>query len=193
MYILHSNGILFQKKINLKKIFIFKFLLIQKHSFLNSTNKSEIFSTYRILQYKKSLVFSVISDVDSYSTFIPYCLTSKVTKRNKDGLPQTADLRIGWKKYDEIFTSEISYLSYDCIIVANASNHPLFHKLQATWYLKDIKTANSSEKKTKISLILNCKFSNPLHTMISIAAIPTISTLIINAFETRIKHIAKAS
>ncbi|CCJ29454.1 unnamed protein product, partial [Pneumocystis jirovecii] len=57
-----------------------------------------------------------ISDVDSYSTFIPYCLTSKVTKRNKDGLPQTADLRIGWKKYDEIFTSEISYLSYDCII-----------------------------------------------------------------------------
>ncbi|EMR10918.1 hypothetical protein PNEG_01064 [Pneumocystis murina B123] len=187
-WVLHPNHLLFQKKISLTKSFN---LFIRNQDFLNSIlNKSKRFSTYRILPYKKSLIFSVISDIDSYSAFLPYCLASKVTKRDKNGLPQTADLRIGWKSYDEIFSSKISYISHDYII-ANASNHQLFQKLQATWSLKDIQTTEKLEKKTKISLILDFRFSNPLYTIISMAAMPRISSLIITAFENRIKQIEK--
>ncbi|QSL66614.1 hypothetical protein MERGE_000996 [Pneumocystis wakefieldiae] len=187
-WVLLSNHLLFQKKISLKKSFN---LFIRNRNFLNSTlSKSKRFSTYRILPYKKSLIFSVISDIDSYSTFLPYCLASKVTKRDKNGLPQTADLRIGWKSYDEIFSSKISYISHDYII-ANASNHQLFQKLQATWSLKDMQTTEKLGKKTKISLILDFRFSNPLYTIISMAAMPKISSLIISAFENRIKQIEK--
>ncbi|KAG4300956.1 hypothetical protein PCANB_002703 [Pneumocystis canis] len=190
IWILHPNQ-LSQKKTNLWKLSVFKPLFIQKRNFLNPTsNKSQTFSTYSILPYEKSHVFSIISDINSYSTFLPYCLASKVTTHNKNGLPQTADLRIGWKKYDVIFSSRIDYISHDYII-ANASNHYLFQKLQTTWFLKEIKTTDNLKKNTKISLTLDFKFYNPLYTIISMTVIPTISTLIITSFENRIKQIAK--
>lgn len=66
----------------------------------------------RILPYKSSSLYTLIADVDSYSTFVPYCLESKVTKwsaPDKDGKrwPSEADLKVGWGGYEESFTSRL--------------------------------------------------------------------------------------
>ena len=73
---------------------------------------AQSFAASRILPYKSSSLYTIIADVDSYSTFLPYCLNSEVTKwsaPDKDGKrwPSAADLKIGWGGYEETFTSRL--------------------------------------------------------------------------------------
>lgn len=54
----------------------------------------------------------MIADVDSYSSFLPYCVDSKVTQwsapdANGKRWPSQADLNIGWGGFDEKFTSRL--------------------------------------------------------------------------------------
>lgn len=69
-------------------------------------------SETRILPYKYSSVYALIADVDSYSSFLPYCQESKVIEwsaKDKDGKtwPAKADLTVGWGSYEEKFTSRL--------------------------------------------------------------------------------------
>jgi len=66
----------------------------------------------RILPYKSTSLYTLIADVDSYSTFVPYCQASKVTKwssPDKTGKrwPSEAYLAVGWGGYEETFTSTL--------------------------------------------------------------------------------------
>ncbi len=70
-----------------------------------------IFAT-RILPYKSSSLYTLIADVDSYSSFLPYCLGSKVTKwsapdSNGQRWPAEGDLKVGWGGVTEKFTSRL--------------------------------------------------------------------------------------
>lgn len=69
-------------------------------------------SETRILPYKYTSLYALIVDVDSYSSFLPYCQESKVTEwsaKDKDGKtwPAKADLTVGWGGYEEKFTSRL--------------------------------------------------------------------------------------
>jgi coenzyme Q-binding protein COQ10 len=69
-------------------------------------------SATRILPYNSSSLYTIIADVDSYSTFLPYCLASRVTKWSSPDAharhwPAEADLTIGWGGYEETFTSRL--------------------------------------------------------------------------------------
>jgi len=66
----------------------------------------------RILPYKASSIYTLISDIGSYSTFVPYCLDSKVTEWSNPSpsgsrYPQKADLKVGWGGLEETFTSSL--------------------------------------------------------------------------------------
>ena len=66
----------------------------------------------RILPYNSTSLYAIIADVDSYKTFIPYCVDSKVTSwsaPDTDGRrwPSQADLRVGWGGFEEKFTSRL--------------------------------------------------------------------------------------
>ena len=67
----------------------------------------------RTLSYSASKIFSLISDIDSYSTFLPYCSSSTVTswssaaKPTKKKYPQEAELQVGWAGYSETFRSKV--------------------------------------------------------------------------------------
>ena len=91
------------------------------HSFRPRTQRSFItlpgaeaqsFAASRILPYKSNSLYTLIADVDNYSTFLPYCLDSKVTKwsepdENGKRWPSEADLEVGWGGYEETFTSRL--------------------------------------------------------------------------------------
>lgn len=84
-----------------------------RHSFISLPgNETMSLSETRILPYKITSLYSIIADVDSYSSFLPYCQESKVTEwsakdDNGKRWPAKADLRVGWGGYEEIFTSKI--------------------------------------------------------------------------------------
>ncbi|KHJ36316.1 putative cyclase dehydrase family protein [Erysiphe necator] len=82
-------------------------------SFLfGSNNGAQSYSAKRILPYESTRLYELISDIDSYSSFVPFCKHSKVTKQyspDNDGIrwPAEADLTIGWMTLEESFTSRI--------------------------------------------------------------------------------------
>jgi len=84
-----------------------------RRNFINLPGiNAQSLSATRILPYKSSSVYTLIADVDTYSTFLPYCLDSKVTKwsspdKNGQRWPSEADLKIGWGGYEETFTSRL--------------------------------------------------------------------------------------
>jgi len=66
----------------------------------------------RILPHKPSSIYSLIADIDAYSSFVPYCVDSKVTRwsapdDNGKCWPSEADLTVGWGGYEETFTSRL--------------------------------------------------------------------------------------
>jgi len=74
--------------------------------------ESQSLTATRILPYKPSSLYTIIADVDSYSSFLPYCLDSKVTKwsapdANGNRWPAEGDLKIGWGGFEETFTSRL--------------------------------------------------------------------------------------
>lgn len=76
----------------------------------------------RVLPYKSTSLYALISDVDRYASFLPYCQQSRVTKwsgPDKRGKkwPEEADLKIGWGGYEETFTSKL-YCIPDTIVEA---------------------------------------------------------------------------
>jgi len=74
--------------------------------------EAQSLSTTRILPYNSNSLYKIIADVDSYSSFIPYCLSSKVNKWSSPDptnkcWPSEADLKVGWGGYEETFTSRL--------------------------------------------------------------------------------------
>jgi coenzyme Q-binding protein COQ10 len=74
--------------------------------------EAQSLSTTRILPYNSNSLYTIIADVDSYSTFLPYCLSSRVTKwsspdSHSKRWPAEADLTVGWGGYEETFTSRL--------------------------------------------------------------------------------------
>lgn len=74
--------------------------------------EAQSLSATRILPYKSSSLYTLIADVDSYSSFLPYCTESKVNKwsepdSNGKRWPSEADLKVGWGGFEETFTSRL--------------------------------------------------------------------------------------
>jgi len=96
----------------LRPVYRTPYHLSARRTFLNLPVDTQSLSATRILPYKSSSVYTLIADVDSYSSFLPYCVDSKVTKwsspdKNGNVWPSEADLKVGWGGYEEIFTSRL--------------------------------------------------------------------------------------
>jgi coenzyme Q-binding protein COQ10 len=74
--------------------------------------EAQSLSATRILPYHSSSLYTLIADVDSYSSFLPYCVESKVNKWSEPDCngkrwPAEADLKVGWGGFEEKFTSRL--------------------------------------------------------------------------------------
>jgi coenzyme Q-binding protein COQ10 len=96
-------------------------------SFISLSNPEPItFNEARILPYKSTSLYRLIADIDSYSSFLPYCRDSKVTKwslpdQNGQRWPAEADLMVGWGGVEETFTSRLFCIP-DSIVEAIGGN-----------------------------------------------------------------------
>lgn len=69
----------------------------------------------RNLPYKPDQLFDLVSDVELYPQFLPWCIASRITKR--EGNVFYADLVIGYKMVREKFGSRVTALRPDHIHV----------------------------------------------------------------------------
>jgi hypothetical protein len=67
------------------------------------------------MPFSKDLIFDIVSNVDGYSNFVPYCVESKVKPSsekqiNKDTREFLADLAIGYGQFQESYTSKVTII-----------------------------------------------------------------------------------
>ena len=60
----------------------------------------------RDLPYTAEQMFALVADVEKYPEFLPWCISSRITKREGDSVI-FADLIIGYKMVREKFTSKV--------------------------------------------------------------------------------------
>ena len=147
-----------------------------RRSFFSSPPQT--FTIHKTLPYNKAALFKVISDIDSYKTFVPFCTDSQVTHKSADTqLPTQADLKVGFKQYEESFTSRVR-CTPDSRVEAVASDHPLFKKLVAAWRL-----SADQEGACQVHLDIEYQFTNPLYGAVSAAVVPKVAGQVLEAFE----------
>lgn len=187
----------------------------------------------RTLQYPAKVIYDTISDVSSYSSFIPYCQSSIVTKSSKpaeDGksYPEEAKLTIGFTNdVSEEFWSRV-YCQPGRVVEAVSGrtntalrsediphhnerpateqdptrNESVLTHLSTTWTLRPFpykppppsagqKTDGPGIETTDVNLVIEYQFANPVYGALSAAAAPKVAEKMIEAFENRVKAVAK--
>lgn len=139
-------------------------------------------------------MYSVVSLIDQYHTFVPYCDKSWVTARDDHGSPVLAGLQVGFELYNEKFECIIECEKDRKVIsqVSQESNH-LFETLHTEWIFKE--TPKFGRSKTgdscQVTLLLRFKFRNPLYNQVSKMFGDRVSSIMIKAFEQRALQLQK--
>lgn len=147
--------------------------------------------------------FNIISNIDNYQDYIPYCEKSFITQRDElNGLPIKAGLRIKFNEYDETFNcivncQELIKDQKFCIIAETIKND-LFNCLTCKWIITD--DNNSSFNKrfnvvrkdpnisintipiTNLQLIIKFQFKSTFYNLVSTIFGETLTNLAMKEF-----------
>ena len=93
--------------------------------------------TYNI-NANKETIFNVIANIESYPTFLPWCIGARITDTNQlsDILIQKAELVIAFKSFRESFFSDIQ-LNRKIWTINIQSNKKPFKSLKGQWIIQE--------------------------------------------------------
>jgi coenzyme Q-binding protein COQ10 len=90
-------------------------------------------SEWRHLDHTPQQLFDLVTDIEKYPEFLPWCVAARIRKRDDDVI--LADLVIGYKMFRERFTSQVSLSGPGLIDVAYSegpfkylNNHWIFEE-----------------------------------------------------------------
>lgn len=89
-----------------------------RHFFSFPSAEPTTFSVTQRFDYPPSLIYGVVSDVQHYSDFVPFCEGSTITKTDGDGNPVEAVLKVGWNQFNEEFASKIECVKDKSVVVS---------------------------------------------------------------------------
>ncbi len=95
-------------------------------------------SVKKSIECKKEQLIDLVLDIEKYPQFVPFCLDSKIYKKNKKGhlLLIVADLTIGKGPFKDTYKSDVTFnKNEDSIYVTNLDG-PLKH-LENKWYFTE--------------------------------------------------------
>jgi coenzyme Q-binding protein COQ10 len=90
----------------------------------------------RVLPYQPQQMYDLVADVGRYPEFLPWCIASRVRKRENDGKRIIADLVIGFRMIRERFTSRVDLFPEDPRIHVQYVEGP-FKYLNNTWKFEE--------------------------------------------------------
>ncbi|CAH0053442.1 unnamed protein product [Clonostachys solani] len=167
---------------------------------LPGSDLTQTLTATRILPYSRDPLYSLIADVDGYSSFVPYCSRSRVTHWSPADpasgrrWPTRADLHVGWGGFDEKFTSRLTCVpgvSVEALsggVRGEPDASSVFRSLVTRWQLRPLgagtgSNSSSSSPRTEVHLSIKYQFVNPLYAAVSAAVSDKVAGMMIEAFE----------
>jgi coenzyme Q-binding protein COQ10 len=192
----------------------------QKRTFLpnpfaDTSAPPQVLRAHRVLPYPSAPIYSIIADVPSYSSFLPYCQRSDIThwsapdKTYNRRWPSEGKLTSGFGGITESFISRVycepgKYVeSVGGDTETSLSREEIAHHLESgvggsraggdnglLKHLRSIWTIEElGESKTGVSLALEFAFTNPFYAALSGGVAPKVADVMIRAFEQRVEKV----
>ena len=116
----------------------------------------------QLVAYTKDQMFDLVSNIDEYKEFLPWCNDSKIISRERfdDYEVVIADLEIGYDQFVYTYRSEVKLAKDNSFINVKNLDGP-FKYLTNEWKFADI-DENSSEIEFMIDFELNLSLLNVL-------------------------------
>ncbi|CAG8633330.1 6059_t:CDS:2, partial [Racocetra fulgida] len=130
-------------------------------------------------RYTQRQLYDVVSNVDDYHLFIPFCTNSEVLKTqyvDRKTKILTAALCVGFQGFSETYVSE-----------AIASSDALFKHLTTTWRFTPYEEFPLTH--CNLDFALEFEFASSLHAQVANVFFDQVNDLIVTAFEERCSQI----
>ncbi|KAJ5944596.1 hypothetical protein N7516_004764 [Penicillium verrucosum] len=184
----------------------------------NNNSPHRVLTATRNLPYNPTLLYKVISSVESYSQFLPFLTASTVTARDPEtGYPTQAFLTVGYGPLSETFTSRVicdvekqtveakSGANYGNVGLDGqaaksssssglsgffpGANEGLFEYLTTRWELVPLSPGAQGRPLTKVNLEVRFEFRSQMHATLMSAVEGQMAGVMIEAFEKRIREV----
>jgi len=134
----------------------------------------QVYSEQRLLGYSCEQMFSVVSEVERYHSFVPYCKKSLVRTKKEDGT-KIADLVVGFPPiFGESYTSTVTCIE-PYLVTAVCTDMSMFKHLKTVWKFKPVKDRNGNGngnggknlQKCQLDFAVAFEFRNNVHSYAS--------------------------
>ncbi|XP_014242129.1 coenzyme Q-binding protein COQ10 homolog A, mitochondrial [Cimex lectularius] len=125
-------------------------------------NKKKEYIGKKIVGFTPEQMFDVVSDVENYKKFVPFCIKSTVTHKTKHLL--SGDLQVGFPPIVESYSSTVS-LNRPHSVRAVCKDGKIFNHLTTTW--KFIPGLKEGPQSCHIHFYLSFEFKSMLHSQLA--------------------------
>ncbi|KAG8158797.1 hypothetical protein KVR01_011240 [Diaporthe batatas] len=175
----------------------------QRRTFLDSVfqpSKPLTINVSRTLPYPREKLYDMIADVDAYSSFLPYCQHSRVTRWSEaDGggraWPAEGDLTVGFGPITQSYTSRIVCVPGRSIEALSGRHEGIpgpagspFESLVTKWTVRDAIVKRIGTWST-VDLDLTMRLADPLVRMMLSKVVDETATKMVDAFEQRARDL----
>ncbi|KAJ4380070.1 Coenzyme Q-binding protein coq10, mitochondrial [Didymella sp. IMI 355093] len=169
----------------------------------------------RTLPYPSAPIYSIIADVPSYSSFLPYCTRSTITHWSAPDAatgrkwPSIGILTSGFGNLTESFTSRVYCVPGEVVesvggdtetrLPRDAIQHHLDGEVARVGregseglltHLRNTWTVEEvGHRQTRIELALEFRFANPMYAALSAGVAPKVADAMVKAFEERVRRL----
>jgi len=177
------------------------FSLPKVPSFSPSESEAETYDEQKVLPYRPSELYAIVSDIASYPRFIPFCTNSRIDlsaqrKAMREKTVLNAELTVGFLDVKESYESVVTCIPFKSVEATASSSTPLFKTLTTAWRFQSrsqsptFKSEDGSDPAdppgpTLVTFSLAYQFANPIHAGLSCVFFGRVSNLMIEAFEDR--------
>jgi len=150
----------------------------------NKGTDSQVWNEKRVVGYSCDNLYNVVSQVEKYQEFIPYCKKSVVTLRKENSL--SANLVIRFQPFFNLsYTSHVTHIK-PYLVTAVCKDISIFEHLHTVWkFTPDALNPNH----TLVDFAVSFKFQNSYHSYIAALFIDDIVKKNMSAFISRTEQI----
>ena len=138
----------------------------------------------RLVKFPASQLYDVVSDVEQYHKFVPWCKESRVIR--KDGASMEAELVVGFQYLNERYTSHVT-MKKPSSVIATSSHTTLFQSLKTEWKF----TPARDESSTWVTFMIDFQFKSSIYNNVSDLFMNEVVEKMVQAFEKRCFEINK--
>uniref|UniRef100_A0A6P7F8U2 Coenzyme Q-binding protein COQ10 homolog A, mitochondrial-like isoform X1 n=2 Tax=Diabrotica virgifera virgifera TaxID=50390 RepID=A0A6P7F8U2_DIAVI len=131
----------------------------------------------KLLCFSKEQMYEVVSDVQNYSTFLPFCTKSTIQNQNPDEI--RVNLEIGFPPICENYTSVVT-MNRPNVVFARSADGRLFEYLETVWRFSSVPEGDPMT--CIVDFSIRFKFKNALYSHVASIFFGKLVKSIENAF-----------